>query len=85
MRPLSEARGRLRQPPDRNRTDTGLSVVSFHRRCVVIGRAQQAHQTASFGDGDTMGPVMTDVIALLVRVRAVGHPLTPLAKAPGQA
>ncbi len=33
----------------------------------------------------SMGPVMTDVIALLVRVRAVGHPLTPLAKAPGQA
>jgi hypothetical protein len=32
-----------------------------------------------------MGPVMTDVIALLDRVRAVGHPLTPLAKAPGQA
>src|SRR5271169_3737894 len=39
-------------------------IVSFHRQCVVIGRARQAHQTASFGDGDTIGPAMTDVVAL---------------------
>jgi len=36
-----------------------LNVVNFHRRCVVIGRARQAHQTASFGDSDTIGPAMT--------------------------
>src|SRR5438270_8372985 len=44
-----------------------LSVVSLHRRCVVIGRARQAHQAASFGDGDAVGPVKTDVLALLGR------------------
>src|SRR6202041_2752841 len=44
-----------------------LSLVSLHRRCVVIGRARQAHQAASFGDGDAVGPVKTDVLALLGR------------------
>src|SRR6266513_5810854 len=52
---------------DRGHSDDDLGVVSFHRRRVVIGRAWQPHQTASFGDGDAVGPVMTDVIALLGR------------------
>jgi hypothetical protein len=51
--------------PGRGGDDPG--VVSFHRRRVVIGRAWQSHQTASFGDGDAVGPVITDVIALLGR------------------
>ena len=52
---------------DRGDGSDDPSVVSFHRRCVVIGRVRQAHQAASFGDGDTIGPVMTDVVALLGR------------------
>ena len=31
--------------PDRGDGSDDLSVVSFHRRCVVIARARQAHQT----------------------------------------
>jgi hypothetical protein len=35
---------------------------------VVVGGARQAHQSASFGDGEATGPVMmTDVLALLRR------------------
>ena len=43
------------------------SVVSGPWRNVVIGGARQAHQPASFGDGEATGPVMTDVLALLGR------------------
>ena len=50
---------------DRRDIGDDLSVVSLHRRCVVIGRTRQAHQPASFGNGDAVGPVKTDVLALL--------------------
>jgi hypothetical protein len=49
---------------DRRDVGDDLNVGSLHRRGIVIGRACQAHQTASFGDGDAVGPVKTDVIAL---------------------
>ena len=52
---------------DRRDIGDDRSIVSLHRRCVVIGRARQAHQAASFGDGDAVGPVKTDVLALLGR------------------
>ena len=52
---------------DRRDIGDDLSVVSLHRWCVVIGRTRQADQAASFGDGDAVGPVKTDVLALLGR------------------
>ena len=42
-------------------------VVDAGGRLVVIGRARDPHQPASFGDGDAAGPVTTDVVALLGR------------------
>src|SRR5499427_9899978 len=38
-----------------------LGVIGSARRRVIVGGARQTHQTASFGDGEAMGPVMTDV------------------------
>ena len=43
------------------------SVASRQGGNVVVGRARQAHQAASFGDREATGPVMTDVFALLGR------------------
>src|SRR6266700_205244 len=44
-----------------------LGVIGFAPRRVIVGGARQTHQTASFGDGEAMGPVMTDVFTLLGR------------------
>src|SRR5436190_4516418 len=44
-----------------------LAVLGFARRRVIVGGARQTHQTASFGNGEAMGPVMTDVFTLLGR------------------
>src|SRR6516164_11595742 len=52
---------------DRGHSGDDRGVVSFHRRRVIKGRAWQPHQTASFGDGDAVGPATTDAIALLGR------------------
>src|SRR5512132_2666283 len=46
------------------RDDGGVGLLC---RGVVEGGAWQTHQTASFADGEATGPVMTDVVALLVR------------------
>ena len=40
-------------------------VVRGNDRSVVVGRAWQVHQAASFGDGHSTGPATTDVRALL--------------------
>ena len=52
-----------------DRLDAGddLGLVGRGHRRVVIGRAWQAHQSASLGDGETIGPAITDVVALLGR------------------
>ena len=46
-----------------DRLDAGndLGLVGGARRRVVVGGARQAHQTASFGDGEIAGPAITDV------------------------
>ncbi len=36
-------------------------------RHIIESGARQSHQTASFADGKTLGPLMTDVVALLGR------------------
>src|SRR5882724_7086547 len=43
------------------------SIIDRPRRSIVIGRACDPHQPASFGDGQTGGPAITDVGALLGR------------------
>src|SRR5262249_37293727 len=52
---------------DRDHGDDDRGVVDRQRPDVVVGRARKAHQPASFGDGEAMGPVITDVFALLDR------------------
>jgi hypothetical protein len=42
-----------------------LSIADFYRRSVVEGRACDAHQLTPFGDGETGGPEITDVVPLL--------------------
>ena len=42
-------------------------VVGKSLRCVVAGGARDPHQSASTGDGEAFGPVMTDMGALLGR------------------
>src|SRR5271167_1136505 len=34
-------------------------------RLAVVGRSRKAHQPASFGDRETAGPAMTDVVPLI--------------------
>src|SRR5512144_3312303 len=52
---------------DREDARDDLGIVGLLCRDVVERRAWQTHQTASFADGKATGPVMTDVVALLVR------------------
>src|SRR5512132_3194329 len=52
---------------DRRDPRDDLGVVGLLCRGIVEGGAWQTHQTASFADGEATGPVMTDVVALLVR------------------
>src|SRR3954471_8270981 len=52
---------------DRYHSFDERGIVEAHRRTVVEGRACDPHQTASFGDGDATGPVVTKVDALLGR------------------
>jgi hypothetical protein len=52
---------------NRHHGRTDLGVIGSARRRVIVGGARQTHQTASFGDGEAMGPVMTDVFTLLGR------------------
>jgi len=52
---------------DRLDASGDLGFIGRDRRDVIIGGARQAHQTASFGDGETTGPAITDVGALLGR------------------
>jgi hypothetical protein len=40
-------------------------VIGLHRRRVIVGRARDPHQPASFGDGDAFGPAIADVGPLL--------------------
>jgi len=47
-----------------HRFDDG-SVIDRICRCVVVGRARDPHQPASFGDGDAFGPAIADVGPLL--------------------
>src|SRR6516162_4779982 len=48
---------------DRDHVRDDLGVISLQRRRVVKGGARQAHQAASFGNGEAMGPAVTDVVA----------------------
>ena len=52
---------------DREHRLDDRGVVGRLLRTVVVGRARDPHQPASFGDGDAAGPVMTDVVPLLGR------------------
>src|SRR5262249_6015287 len=60
---------------DRDHVRDDLGVISLQRRRVVKGGARQAHQAASFGNGEAMGPAMTDVVALLGRGVLLEAPL----------
>src|SRR6516225_8350501 len=42
---------------------------------IVVARASDPHQSASFCDGDTVGPAMTDVVALRGRAAFFTAPL----------
>ena len=42
-------------------------VVRWGRRRIIEGGARKPHQPASFGDGETVGPVITDMGSLLGR------------------
>jgi hypothetical protein len=52
-----------------NRRNCGddLGLPGGDAGCVVEGRARDPHQPASFGDGQSSGPVMTDIVAPLGR------------------
>src|SRR5262249_21748822 len=60
---------------DRDHVRDDLGVISLQRRRVVKGGARQAHQAASFGNGEAMGPAVTDVVALLGRGVLLEAPL----------
>src|SRR5262245_44073589 len=57
----------LKLVADRHHGRDDLGVIDFARRRVIKSGARQAHQSASFGDREATGPVMTDVVALLGR------------------
>src|SRR6476646_11269543 len=50
----------------RHRLDE-FRVADGDRRLVIVGGARNPHQPASLSDGETKGPVTTDVVALLGR------------------
>src|SRR5512147_1982357 len=52
---------------DRRDPRDDLGVVGLLCRGIVEGGAWQTHQTASVADGETSGPLITDVLALLCR------------------
>src|SRR6516162_6123951 len=60
---------------DRDHVRDDLGVISLQRRRVVKGGARQAHQAASFGNGEAMGPAVMDVVALLGRGVLLEAPL----------
>src|SRR5262245_31885805 len=60
---------------DRDQVRDDLGVISLQRRRVVKGGARQAHQAASFGNGEAMGPAVTDVVAFLGRGVLLEAPL----------
>jgi len=62
---------------DRAHARDDFSLVGRCGRHVVERGARQAHQPASLGDGETPGPVITDVAALLVRAALADAPLSP--------
>ena len=44
-----------------------IGLVGRALGLVIVGGARDPHQSASFGDGEAFGPVMTDMDALLGR------------------
>src|SRR5690349_10246192 len=56
---------RLELVADRPDPRYDCGVVSWHRGRVIEGRACDPHQPTSFSDGETAGPVITDVDPLL--------------------
>src|SRR5579863_278020 len=52
---------------DRTHELNDRRIVDCPCRPVVVGRARDLHQPASFGDGEPTGPVITDVGPLLGR------------------
>src|SRR5512134_621837 len=60
---------------DRRDPRDDLGVVGLLCRGIVEGGAWQTHQTASVADGETSGPLITDVLALLCRGAFLDAPL----------
>ena len=47
------------------RSTSRASSIGWPAGLVVVGRSREPHQPASFGDRETTGPAMTDVVSLL--------------------
>ena len=52
--------------------------VDDMRRLIIKARAREPHQPASFGNGETTGPVILDVDPFLSRGRACRAPFKKL-------